>query len=100
MDLVILIIILVAVIFLFKSFRSFIYIVGIVDLALRVLSLVDANINWPVVNGFIQTYLPDSILAVINNNLTGIINSLAIWAYIICLGIFTYYIIRIFLKHK
>lgn len=100
MDLVILIIILVLVICLFKKFSSFIYIVGIVDLVLRTLSLIDANINWPVVNNFIEKYLPSSILAIINNNTTGVINTLAIWAYIICLGIFIYYVFRTFLKKR
>lgn len=100
MDLVILIIILVLVICFFREFKSFIYIVNIIDLTLRLLNLIDANINWPVVNNFIEKYLPSSILAIINNNSTGVINAIAIWAYIICLGIFIYYVFKTFLRKK
>lgn len=100
MDLIIFIIILVLVVCFFRKFSSFIYIVGITDLVLRLLTLIHLNINWPSVNSFIETYIPNSVLAIINNNTTGIINTIAIWAYIICLGIFIFYVFRTFLKKK
>ncbi len=100
MDLVVFLVIVILVVCFFRKFSSFIYIIGIIDLVLRVLTLIDANINWPSVNGFIKTYIPNSILAIINNNTTGIINVIAIWAYIVCLGIFIYYVFRTFLKKK
>ena len=100
MDLLIFIIIVVLVVCFFRKFSSFIYIVGIIDLILRILTLIDSNINWPTVNAFIEKYIPGSILTIITNNTTGIISTLAIWAYIVCLGIFVYYIFRIFLKKR
>lgn len=100
MDLIVFIIIVVLVVCFFRKFSSFVYIIGIIDLILRILTLIDMNINWPSVNAFIESYIPNSILAIINNNSTGIINSIAIWVYIICLGIFVYYVFRTFLKKK
>lgn len=100
MDLIIFIIILVLVVCFFRKFSSFIYIVGIIDLVLRLLTLIHLNINWPSVNSFIENYIPNSVLAIINNNTAGIINTIAIWAYIICLGIFIFYVFRTFLKKK
>ncbi|MEG2311303.1 MAG: hypothetical protein RSB72_01235, partial [Bacilli bacterium] len=98
MDLIILIVVIIVAACLFKTFKKFIYIIGIIDTILRLLNLINLNINWPVVNDFINQFLPVSILAIINNNLTGIINVIAIWLYIICLSFFVYYIIRVFLK--
>lgn len=98
MDLVILLIILVFVACFYRKFKSFIYVVGIIDLALRVLNLIDLNIAWPTINNFIDKYIPGSILDIINNNSTGFINTIAIWAYIVCLGVFIYYSFRTFLK--
>ena len=100
MDLIIFIVVIVLVICFFRKFSSFIYIIGIIDLILRILTLIHLNINWPSVNRFIEEYIPSSVLAIINNNTTGIVNTLAIWAYIICLGIFIFYVFRTFLKKK
>ena len=101
MDLIILIVVLVLVIYFFRRFESFIYIVGIIDLTLRVLNLIDNNINWPQVNTFINEYLPKSILDIINNHATGVVNLIAVWFYIACLGIFIYYTVKkLLLKRK
>lgn len=100
MDLIIFAIIVILVVCFFRKFSSFIYIVGIIDLVLRTLTLIDANINWPSANTFIEKYIPNSIEAIITNNTTGIITDIAIWAYIVCMGIFIYYVFRTFLKKR
>ena len=100
MDLIIFLIVLVFVFFFYGKFKSFIYAIGIIDLVLRLLNMIDMNIDWPSVNKFIEKYIPDSIVAIIDNNCNGIINTLAIWAYMICIGIFIYYVFNTFLKRK
>ena len=50
----------------FKKFSNIVYYIGIVDIFLRVLSFIAANIPIKEISNFIYTYFPSSVPSIIN----------------------------------
>lgn len=100
MDLVILIILLMIVVLAFKKFSSFVYCMVIIDLFLRILTLIRIHLNIPELSSLIVRYIPESIPAILARYSTGVFYTVLIWGYIILYIIFEWYSIRIFFKKK
>ena len=99
-DLVILIVLILIVIMFFKRFDSFVYAIAIIEIFLRILTFIKNNIGLKDVSALIGKYLPENIFSIINRYSTGLVNTLLKWAFVIIMGIFLSYIIRIFIKKK
>lgn len=100
MDLVIIVILLMIVVLAFKTFSSFVYFTAIIDLFLRILTLIRYNIGIPDISNFIANYIPESIPAIFAKYSTGVFYTLLIWGYIVLMVIFLVYTIKIFMKKK
>lgn len=99
MDLAIFLILMALVIFFFKRFSSFVYFVAIVDILLRILTFIRDN-SVPELKTLIQKYIPENVLAIIDNYTDGIVYIILAWIFVIIMGIFLFYTIRIFFKKK
>lgn len=100
MDLLIIVVLIVIAVCWFRKFSSFIYALAIIDIFLRLLTFIRSNLGIPVISEFIAKYFPASIPTVINTYSTGILNIILIWGFVICIGIFEFYIIRTFFHKK
>lgn len=101
-DLIVLIVLLILVIMFFKRFSSFVFFIAIVDIFLRILAFIRVNIGLRDVSNLIGKYLPSSVFDIINKY-TGqweTINVILKWAFVVIMGIFLFYITKIFLKKK
>lgn len=100
MDLLIFIVLIGIVLFVFRSFKSFIYFIALVEILLRILSFVCTSIPVNEITSWIKNNIPNSIHTIINTYSTGILNQVLVWGLVICFIIFEYYTFRIFLKKK
>lgn len=99
-DLIVLVILIIIVIMFFKRFSSFVFLMAIVDIFLRILNFIEENINLPDVSYIIDKYLPDNMFEIINTYTSGTLNSILKWLFVSIMAIFLSYIIKIFLKKK
>lgn len=101
MDLAIFLILLALVIFFFKRFSSFVYFVAITDIFLRILTFIKNN-SVPELHNLIDKYIPENIPDIIDNYIKpdNIVFKIIVWLYVIVIGIFLFYSIRIFFKKK
>ena len=99
-DLIVLIVLMVIVVMFFKRFSSFVFLMAIVDIFLRILNFIEENINLPDVSYIIDKYLPDNMFEIINTYTSGTLNSILKWLFVSIMAIFLSYIIKIFLKKK
>lgn len=100
MDLVIIIVLLILVALIYKKVTNFIYFFGILDIFFRLLTLIKYQLNIPELTDFFNTYVPESLLGIFQKYATGIFQQILTWGYIVCMGAFLYYVVRIFLKKK
>lgn len=99
-DLIILIALLVFVIIYSKKFNTYIFGFAAVDIFFRVLDFLKNNIPISGIKGQLSKYVPNSIPSIIYKYTDGTISLLLIWAYVIVMAIFLYFVIKIFIKRK
>ena len=101
MDLAIFLILMALVIFFFKRFSSFVYFVAIVEIFLRILTFVKKN-SVPELETLIDKYIPENVLDIVDNYVKtdNIVFTIISWLFVIIMGIFLFYTIRIFFKKK
>ena len=99
-DLIVLILLIFVVIMFFKNYQSFVFLMAIIDIFLRILSFIKNNIGLPDVSYIIGKYFPDSIFDIINTYTNGIVSTIIEWCFVIIMINFLFYITRIFLRKK
>ena len=99
MDLVILVVLIGIVVFIFKKFSSFIYFIAIVDILLRILTFIKNN-TLPEIKSFIAAYFPESIPNIIGKYARDDLYTILVWAYVIIMMIFLFYVTRTFIRKK
>lgn len=100
-DLIVLAVIILVVVVCFRKFSSFVYIVGIVDIFLRLLTFIANNLGVPEITALINRIgFPTSIPGIIGKYTDGIFTTILIWVFIVIMIIFEFYVIRIFWKKK
>lgn len=101
MDVVIMMAIVGAVIFFFKrTFSGFVYSVAMVDIFLRILSFIKAQVLSENILMFVNKWFPVSIPAVINKYTDGVFYSVLIWLYVMIMIVFLVYTVRTFINKK
>lgn len=99
MDVIVIILVLLAVVvMIFKKFSSFVYYVCLVDIFLRILSFIAANIPLRFLTNFINTYFPSSVESIIRIYTSGIFTTVLIWLLVLLYAILDFYLIRTFWK--
>ena len=101
-DLIVLIILIILVLMFFKRFSSFVFLMAIVDITLRIATFIKNNIGLKDVSNIIGKYLPENMFAIINRYTENgsIFNIILKWAFVIIMIFFLVYIFKIFLKKK
>lgn len=99
-DLVVLVVLILIVVMYFRRFSSFVYLIAIIDIFLRILTFIKNNIPLPDVAAVIDKYIPESILNIAANYTSGILYDIISWAFVIIIIIFEGYIIKFFIKKK
>ena len=99
-DIIILVIIILGIVMYFRNFSSFVFIVAITDILLRILSFLKQNIGLNDLKTFLNKYFPDSIFGIIDKYTKGDINVILKWLFVIIMIFFLYYIIKTWLKKK
>lgn len=101
MEIVIMMAIIGAIVFFFKrTFSGFVYTVAMVDIFLRILAFVKAQLFGGDFLIFLNKWFPVSVPAMINKYTDGILYTILLWIYVGIMVIFLFYTIRIFLKKK
>ena len=101
-DLIVLIILLIIVIMFFKRFSSFVFLMAIIEITLRILTFIKNNIGVKDIRNVISKYVPENMFAIINRYTENgsLFNILLKWAFVIIMVFFLVYIFKIFLKKK
>lgn len=99
-DLIVLIILILMVVMFFKRFSSFVFLMAIIDIGLRILTFIKNNIGLSDVSALIGKYVPENIFSIINRYSSGVFNTILKWAFVIIMMFFLSYIIKIFIKKK
>ncbi len=99
-DLVVLIVLLVFVIIYSKRFQTYIFGFGMIDILFRILNIINGYIPVKEIKTFIDTYIPSSVPSVISRYTNGMFETVLIFAYVVIMTIFLYYVVRIFVKRK
>jgi len=99
-DLIVLVVLIVAVVIYSKRFQTYIFGLGVIDILFRILNIIKGYIPIADIRSFISKYIPESVPGVINHYTSGVLNSILTWVYVIIMGIFLYFVIKIFIKRK
>ena len=101
-DLIILLILVILVIMFFKRFSSFVFLMAIVDLFLRILAFIKNNIGLDDVAAVIGKYLPESVFDIIDKYTasTPVLCIILKWCHVFLMIAFLGYITKIFINKK
>lgn len=97
------IIIVALIIFAFCWFRRFsktVYAVAIIDIFLRLINYISANIGIKGFYKWVKAIFPKSIPSLLDNYMDGIVLTVFIWIYVVLMVAFLFYVIRAFLRKK
>ena len=101
-DLIVLVALIIVVLIFFKRFSSFVFLMAIIDITLRILTFIKNNIGVRDIRNIISKYLPESMFDIINRYTENgsLFNVILKWAFVIIMVFFLVYIFKIFLKKK
>lgn len=99
MDAIIFLILLIVVIFFFRRFSNVVYFIAIIDIFLRILTFFKYH-TLVEVKHFIGKYFPENIPHIISKYAKGDLYIILIWAYVIIMCVFLFYVVRTFIHKK
>lgn len=100
MDLIILIVIIILTVLWKRNFKSFVYFISLTEILFRILTYINENVNFQLINDFITKYIPKSIFDILANYSNGLLYDILSWLLVLCFIMFEYYIIRVFIKRR
>lgn len=100
MDLIVILALIAIVIIVLKDFKCFIYSLGIIEIFLRVMNFIADNLKIAELSRIIKTYIPSSIINVLNKYSNGLLNTILVWTFVIFMGILCFYLIKYLIKRK
>lgn len=84
----------------FRRLSKTVYAVAIIDIFLRLLSYISANIDIKGFHKWVSSVFPKSLPDILNNYMSGIVLTIFEWIYIGLMVIFLFYLIRAFVRKK
>ena len=100
MDIVVLLVLIIIILVIFKDTISIIYFLGIADVFMRLMHFIKSLINVPEFSKLINTYIPTSVVGIIENNTEGIITTIMEWVYVIVIVLFLFYLVKYLFKRR
>ncbi len=100
MDLAIVILLIAIVIFFMRDVKWVVYLIGILELFLRLMNFFANNIGLRDVANLIHKYIPSSLFNVLDKYTNGIIYTILAWCLFVILFIWFIYLVRYLIRRK
>ena len=84
----------------FRRFSKMVYAIAIIDIFLRLIHYISANIGIQGFNGWVKAIFPSSIPGLLDNYMDGILLTVFVWIYVALMVVFLFYIVRTFIRKK
>ena len=92
MDLAVLLILIIIVVLVLKDVKWVTYLIGIVEIFLRLIHYIGDNLKIASLNNFINEYFPTSIFAIIGKYSSGVVYDILSWVLVLFLIWFLIYL--------
>lgn len=99
-DLIIIVVLIVVAFAWFRRFSKTVYAIAIIDIFLRLIHFISANIGISGFHSWVKKLFPKSIPALLSNYMSGVALTVFEWIYIGLMCVFLFYIVRAFLRKK
>ncbi len=94
MDLAVFIILVVLVIILLKDIKWVTYLIGIVEIFLRLVNYIGNHLGIAEVETFVNNYFPDSLFSILGKYTSGVVYDIFSWIIIVFLVWFLIYLVN------
>ena len=94
MDLAVLLILIIIVVLVLKDVKRVTYLIGIVEIFLRLIHYIGDNLKIASLNNFINEYFPTSIFAIIGKYSSGVVYDILSWVLVLFLIWFLIYLVK------
>ncbi len=94
MDLAVLLILIIIVVLVLKDVKWVTYLIGIVEIFLRLIHYIGDNLKIASLNNFINEYFPTSIFAIIGKYSSGVVYDILSWILVLFLIWFLIYLVK------
>jgi len=94
MDLAVLLILIIIVVLVLKDVKCVTYLIGIVEIFLRLIHYIGDNLKIASLNNFINEYFPTSIFAIIGKYSSGVVYDILSWVLVLFLIWFLIYLVK------
>ena len=94
MDLAVLLILIIIVVLVLKDVKWVTYLIGIVEIFLRLIHYIGDNLKITSLNNFINEYFPTSIFAIIGKYSSGVVYDILSWVLVLFLIWFLIYLVK------
>ncbi len=94
MDLAVLLILIIIVVLVLKDVKWVTYLIGIVEIFLRLIHYIGDNLKIVSLNNFINEYFPTSIFAIIGKYSSGVVYDILSWVLVLFLIWFLIYLVK------
>ena len=84
----------------FRRFSKMVYAVGIIDIFLRLINYISANIGIPGFNEWVIRIFPTSIPGLLDRYMDGILLTVFVWIYVFFMVVFLFYATRTFIRKR
>ena len=84
----------------FRKFSKMVYAVAIIDIFLRLINYISANIGIPGFNGWVKSIFPSSMPGLLDKYMDGILLTVFVWIYVFLMVVFLFYVTRTFIRKK
>ena len=99
-DLVIVVVLIIVAFAWFRRFSKTVYAIAIIDMFLRLLNYISANIGIPKFHRWVKSIFPGSIPDLLSRYMSGVVLIIFIWVYIVLMVAFLFYTVRVFIKKR
>ena len=94
MDLAVFIILVILVVVLLKDIKWVTYLIGIVEIFLRLVNYIGNNLGIGEVQTFVNNYFPDSLFSILGKYTSGVVYDIFAWILIIFFVWFLIYLVN------
>lgn len=94
MDLAVLLILIIIVVLVLKDVKWVTYLIGIVEIFLRLIHYIGDSLKIASLNNFINEYFPTSIFAIIGKYSSGVVYDILSWVLVLFLIWFLIYLVK------
>ena len=94
MDLAVLLILIIIVVLVLKDVKWVTYLIGIVEIFLRLIHYIGDNLKIASLNNFINEYFPTSFFAIIVKYSSGVVYDILSWVLVLFLIWFLIYLVK------